>query len=417
MDRFRFCSRRAGIWTTMLKRVVPGQRGDFGALGLFVARALQLASGFAISVILVWHFGLPAAGTYALASLPGAVANFFCALGLGSALPKLLVSNPQRATIGLLTTFATYPIIAACCFAYGLLEGRNPGDGVLIALLAFGAGVLGQITVQQCLYVLQRRAAWAPVASLVQFLGIAAAATCPNFESFAIVLTASRVLSCVAGFVPLSYGSVSLSMLRRGIVGGLRFVPLDLALMFSEVLPIAFMPIFLTRAEIGMLGLARQFVTVADTPGWSYVQANYPALVADIHGNGPGVARWNNVLALGTIAGVGLVAITMALAVYNVPSLIPVLIAMLVVMPARYAGYFYDQTLRATGKVLDCTKLALVKIALSASLYLLLCTLLGFWGSVMAFVFLSLGSTLIYRSRLAFHFPSLLPALRPWRFS
>lgn len=395
---------------------IAALRGEL--LALLAARALQLGGGFAVSVLLVWLHGLAAAGTYAIAIMPAAAAGHLSGLGLASALPRQALPEGERATIGLLVTLATLPLLALLAAAYGLALGHDGRDALTIAVLAWSAAAGGQVGVQQCLLVLQGRTAWAPLTPFLQALALAAAAVFgTDLLGFALVLAGGRLLGSLAGFLPLRFARTSVAALRRSVREGSRFLPLDLLSGLSELVLVPALAATLTRAEIGLFGLARQFIVVADTPGWSFVQTRYPALVGGLERIGADVARRNERLSwLSGVATLG-VAAGMALLVYRLPQLVPVLVPMLLALPARYACNFCDQALRATGRVRDCTLLGLGRLVLSLAMLPALALPFGLWGAVAATAALSLASGLLYRWRLDAHHPGLLPAARPWRFA
>lgn len=406
--------RRPG-WLRHARRRWLGAEGPL--LALLVARTLQLGNGFLISMVLVWVHGVSAAGTYAVGVLPAAAASHLFGLGLASALPRRAIGDGERATIGLLASLATLPLLASCAGAYGLLLGNDPRDAAAIALFAFAGALGGALGVQQSLYVLQERTRWAPLAPALQLAGLGVAALMPSLLGFALALAASRLAGVVLGFAPLRFARCKVPQVRGAVAEGLRFASLDLLGSAGDALAMPFVEANLTRAEIGLYGLARQFVTVADTPGWSFLQTRYPALIADLSGVGPEVARRNERLAWASALASLAAACVVAPLVYGLPELVPLLLVLLVPSSARYLGFFCDQALRADGRVRECVLLGLARVGLSLVVLPGLAALFGLWGLAGGVAGLSLAFALLSRWRLLAHHPRLLPAPRPWKLA
>lgn len=399
-----------------LLRRFSGLLMDGAAMALLAAKVLQLLNSFLVSVAIVTAYGLPAVGSYALAMLPAALAAILATLGLANALPRLRAGTGQRAAIAILCGSAMLLPIGLATAGYGLLIGHDAAEAAAIALFALGGAFLGHVGLQQMLYVLQGRPRWSIIAPALQLAGILAAVQMDDLLGFAIVLTAFRLAACAAGYLPLGFAMPSRDEFRSALGEGLRFTPTDLLANASELVLLPLAGLVLTRGEIGLLGLARQFIAAADTPGWSFVQSRYPELVADAAGAGGGIARRNERLSFLAAGAVLLVATLMAFLVYDTPDLVPLLCIMLVALPARYMAYFGEQTLRATGAFGTCLKLAAIRLCVSV-LLMGAVALAGLPGAVMAVVAGSFASGIIYRSKLLQRFPDMLRPLRPWRMA
>ncbi len=388
-----------------------------GALPLLVARVLQLGNAFAVSVAVVWAYGLDSAGALALAALPAAVGSLVIGFGLPSALPRAALPEAQKATLGLTSSCLLMVLVAPLIWGYAILLARSAEEAVAIAALAGAGALLGQLNVLQTLYVLQGRQAWAPLVPALHLAGTAIAASAPDFRDFALALLATRVLGCAIGFAPLSFARVEAGAARAPLREALRFTPLDLGGLLAEQLPLVLLSGLLTRPELGLFGLLRQFVSAADTPGWSFVFNSYPRLVADAAGSGRQIARQNERLAWISAVGTFAVACVAALALYRLPGIIPALPIVLLPMPARYLSNFCEQALRASGFLRDCALLAVARIALALVLFGILAATWGFWGAVIASGLLSLVSGAMYRVRLSVHFPDTLRSASAWRLA
>jgi O-antigen/teichoic acid export membrane protein len=392
-------------------------RARLPVLALLAAKAIQLANALVVSIAVVWGFGLASVGTLALASLPAALGALVVGCGLPSALPRFQASEGARATAGaLLSTLAILPF-AALAFAYSAIMGHGPDEMVAVLALALAGALIGQVNVQQTLYVLQGRTLWAPLAPTVHLLGTGLALLAPTFLDFTLILLVTRALGCVAGFLPLAFDRVDLRRIRPALAEAFRFAPLDIVGLLADQLPVVLLAVLLDRAELGLYGLIRQFVSVADTPGWSYVLSNYPALVRDVGASASALARGNERLAWISAAASLVASSALAVTVYRVPAILPALPLVLLPLPARYLNNFCDQALRASGHVRDCLMLCLMKSVLSLVLFSALATSQGFWGAVAASALLSLLAGLLYRWRFLARFPDVLRPIRPWRLA
>ena len=385
-----------------------------GFSGLLAGRLLQLAGGFAVSVVLVSRYGMAAAGTYALAALGTQVACLLTAAGLANSLPRQDLGDGERAGIALAATLALLVPLAAAAALYGWCLGHDRAEAIAVAAFAFSGAALGQVNVLNCLYVLQRRSWAGPLSPALHLAAVALAGLAPDVTAFALTLAAGRALGSLAGFLPLRFGRFSPRDLRRAISESSRFVPLDIMALLSEQLPILAISPYLGRAELGLIGLARQFVTLADTPGWSYVQSEYPRLVRGLKDSAAAIARRNGQLAWVSCGLTAATATGMALGVYRSPTLVPVLAAMLLPLPARYLNHFCDQALRAGGRIGDSGTLAAAKTLLALPLTLAAVWAFGFWGAVAASAVVAALAGLAYRWRVTVLFPGILPPLRPW---
>jgi len=399
-----------------LTALVERRNRDF--VPLLAARVLQLANGFLISIALVWTYGLAGAGTYAIAAFGASILSLVSGLGLVNALPLQALSNPQRATAGLLATSALLLPTLGLSLAYGWYMAAGTDEALTIAAFAFGGFFLGQSNVLQMLYILQGRAGASPIPHIVTGAGIALGAFISHGAgAFAVIVLAGRVLGNLVGFALLAYRRISWPNLRSAFIRGTSFAPADAIAMLSEQLPILIISVLLSRAELGIFGLARQIVTAADAPGWSFVQAKYPELVESKLLATPAVARSNGRLAVAVGGCTLLASMVLSVAVYRQPVLVGATAVLLATLPARYMNNLYDQVIRAGGWARCSANLALAKLALSVALFYALTAASGLWGAILASAFLSLSSGLIYRGRVASLVPNLLPSLRRASFS
>lgn len=389
-----------------------------GATPLLIARAFQIATSFVVSVAVVWAYGLESAGSLALSALPAALGGHMVTLGLQSALPRARMSHRAGATVGLVVSIAMSIAIVPFIVLYAMTLAHSWEEAVAIAALATAGALGGQNNVAQILYVMQSRQIAAPIMPAVYLAGIGLGiAVTETLSGFALALLGARAVACVLGFVPISYERVTLSQIWRTASESVRFTFLDVAGLLAEQLPIILLSSILTRAELGVIGLLRQFLTVADTPGFTLIFNNYPKLVSGAEGFLSKLAKQNERLswfaALGTFCAASMAAVL----VYDLPILVAALPIMLLALPTRYIANFCGQAFRAAGMIRQCVWLAAANIAVSIPLFMSLATIWGLWGAVAAFALQSMISGLLYRYVFAQRFPGTFRPIRPWRLA
>jgi O-antigen/teichoic acid export membrane protein len=402
------------MWKRLTARAAAGNV-DFFAL--LLARGVQLVNSLAISVAVVWAYGLASAGVLTLSSLPSLLGAMAVAFGLPSALPRMAGGGGAKASVGLIVSCASLVPVALGIAIYALGFGRSRAEIISIIAIALSNSLIGLVNIQQMLYVIQGKTHWSPFVPLIHLLGTGAAMLAPNFEQFALTLLAFRAFGSAVGFAPLEYARPEAGQALRAVREASRFAPLDVAGLLSEQLPVAFLSVLLSRTDLGLYGLLRQFVTVAETPGWSHVLSHYPKLTDDLIKHGSSVAQSHQRIAWLSATAVLGAASTMAIAVYKVPSILPAIPIVLATVPARYINNFCDQALRAAGMFRDCFLLTLQKTIVSLSLFGVLAWAFGLWGAIVASALFSLISGLLSREKVNQRFPGLLRTLRPWRFA
>lgn len=412
-DRHRMIFRRPAL----IGKLLTKSTYSTGTSALLIARLLQFANAFAVSILVIWRYGLDSAGSLALAAIPATLGAHLVCFGLPSALPRMSLSNGQRAMLGLISSTGFALLLLPVIALFAVLMAHSPAEAIAIGAIAFSGAWVGQATVTQILYILQGKNQFAPLVPGIHLIGTGLAALTSSFEGFALILMATRIGGCLVGFLPLAFERLRFNEGRRMLRSSVGYVPLDMMGLLAEQIPIMLMSGLLTRAELGILGLLRQFVTVADSVGWTHVLNNYPDLVRDPEKAAPRVAQRNEQLAWMAGAGTFVLASFAAIVVYKVPVLVPALILVLVPLPARYIASFCEQALRAAGKVRDCGILAVIRIVVGALLFWGFAQAWGFWGAVAASGLFSVFSGLLYRSRYLSLFPGHFRTIRPWRFA
>lgn len=309
-----------------------------------------------------------------------------------------------------LALLSTLPAIVIACIA-----SADPQERIAIALFGASGAFLGQLPVLQAACIVQQRPWALPIPGTIQFMGIAfAAAFTSDVALFALSTYGFRALSSVVGYLCLELSIPT----RTETVGlareGGRFAPLDIVNLMSEQLPVFLISFMLTRDELGLLGLARQLLTVADTPGWSFLSSRYPELVRSPARSLSALRTRNERLAL--VASIFTIALSvlLSLSLYRQPAVILLTVASVIPLVYRYANNLYDLTLRASGNFAVSLRLSVVKLLFSVGAYFVLTYTFGLIGAAVAGVILSIFSGITYGIASRQLFPDL-PPFRIWR--
>ena len=262
-------------WSSPIDSVM----GRDGA-SLLLSRVLQMANGFALSLVLIKKFGLAGVGTYTVAAVATSALSMLCSVGLPYSLPRESIRDPERNSVAGLWAVLLLPLVGVVAIAFGCLMARRPGEWIEIALFACGGYFLGQINVLNTLLLLQRCIDRMLIVPLFTFAGIVMGLFHNgSMAQFAVILLIARAMGNIAVFAGMKYGRVSVSSAVRYGVSGLKYSPMDVLAMVSEQAAGLIAAGSLPRTDLGQYGLCQQLLGAADTPGWAMVQSRYPELV------------------------------------------------------------------------------------------------------------------------------------------
>jgi hypothetical protein len=170
----------------------------------------------------------------------------------------------------------------------------------------------------------------------------------------------------------------------------------DAIAMFSEQIAPLILQMATTRAELGLFRLCQQMLNASDTPGWSYVQSKYPDLVRgdeSLFGSvQQSVGRLAIVASAMCVAGSALLAIW----VYHLPVIVPMMCMLSATLFWRYKNNLYEQSFRASGQVGLATILAGMRLLCACIGFYLFIRWDGVWGAVVALTILSIAGGLTY---------------------
>ena len=373
------------------------ERNVRGPAMLLGGRAVQLLDSLLISIILVRRFGLAWVGVYALGVVAMTVVSLTATLGLSAYLPRLTQSHGRSCGAALLIQLATTPLWIAGVVAFACLESGAGDERIVIALIGITGICMALTNTGLMMSIMKSRFAPGLFAPLCETAAVVVAAVAArSVEQFAIAMLVGRCASALSVWVGLRRESVSVR--EACSIGKASFpymLPDALAMLSEQVIPLTLAAV-VTRSELGVFRLCQQLLTAADTPGWSFVQANYPNLVGASLTNRSPIVR--QVTLLGAAAGALCLGGSAILAyfVFHVPDVAPLMIALAASLVWRYRNNLFDQALRASGWVKSTISLGAVKLVAGFVLAWPLVHLYHVWGAVASLSLLSVAAGIAY---------------------
>jgi hypothetical protein len=175
-------------------------------------------------------------------------------------------------------------------------------------------------------------------------------------------------------------------MLITHMADGARYLIADAINLGTDQAAMLILSFILSRAQLGLLGLCRQLITVSDTPGWSQIQAFYPGMVADPARNGPLLIsrlRWIGIV---SAASVALLTAPLGLWIYRAPGFLVLAPLLQVSTPIRYLLAAYDTRLRALGLVAASNRISAIRGVLTLAIIPAGAWAAGAFGAVVAII-------------------------------
>lgn len=327
------------------------------------SRLLQNGLGFLLSLLVLTRFGISALGSLTIASVWVAMQAGLFSFGLQHVLAKLPLSPAGRNTAGFLAAVLATVLCLPASIGLGAAFGHDAGEQVAIAAFAFGGAYFAQTVILDALLVLDGRV-WltylSPLgAAAGMLLGYVQAQDLPQF---ALYLTLGRLAGVYALFATLKYEWCGWAQFASSLRDGVRYIVPDLMNLASEHLGTALLGVLATRAELGVFGLCRQFITAAETPLWSRLMALYPAICRDASLT-ERYAREMSVIGVAIGASAAVLASLLAVAVFHVPGMLALAPLLMCSVPFRYRGGTAESGLRAFGRTAVIHRLAAMRLA------------------------------------------------------
>lgn len=391
-------SLRGKIWWDRLVGAFLGRDGLF----LLIARILHAGNGFILSVILIREFGLAAVGTYTIAVVAVVALSLLCGSGLNYSLPREPLATEEKNTVALGWALLMIPVTPLAAIPFGLLMAHHPREWLEISLFACGGYFFGQSSLLNTLLVLQKRTRWAIAPPLANTAGLLVGMLLSRaIAQFAVILLISRACGSLWLFAGMKYQRMRASAIWHYCMNGLRYTSMDFLAMLSDQTSPLIIASMVSRADLGVFGLCAQFMNVSEMPGWSVLQSYYPQLV---EARRESMAKLRSrMLRLSFLMAFVVLAAAAVLGrhVYKVPGFWKMMAVLTASLPLRYLTNYYNQALRAAGKVRIGTLLAAARLLLGIFLLWILVSAFGLWGSILAVALLAAASAVIYASQAA----------------
>jgi O-antigen/teichoic acid export membrane protein len=371
------------------------------ALFLLLSRFVQIGNSFVTSVVLIKKFGIDSVGTYTIASVAVTILSLVCSLGLNYSLPQAVLSNRQRATIASALSLLALPGIAIFIWLYSFIVSLSPVEMWEIALFSSVGYFIALMVVLNTLLLLDGRTHLSIIPPLINSTSLlAAVALADSVSEFGIVILTGWAVGSICILFLLGPTQVDYKTIVLHGKQGLKYLPPDLISLFSEQSVILVVAHFLARSELGIYGLCRQVVTLADTPGWSFVQSKYPSLVGAELSRVKEIEHANkNISILMSICSF-VASCVLGSFVYRVHHFWMMMMVLCLCIPYRYVNNLYDQVMKAMGRAGLCTSLALAKLVMTLCICTPLVMYLHLWGAVFSLAIISLVAGYLYRRKV-----------------
>jgi O-antigen/teichoic acid export membrane protein len=333
---------------------------------VLIARVLQNANGFLLSVVIVRRFGLPAAGTLTIATIATVIIALLGTFGLTYVFARMDAPIRVKNALGFSAALVVVPLSMPFIILLAAAAGQNREEMMVIALLSLGGPFFAQGNLVSSLQVLQGKASQSIIAPLANSLGLIVAALFGStYLLFALLLALFRFAGVLSAFLSLERAPMDLRLFAKHARDGGRFLIGDVINLGSDQFTVLVVSYLMSRGDLGLFGLCRQMLTVSDTPGWSQMQAKYPAVVADPDRALPDLRRL--MLRLGAFCAVVVAALAapLGLFVFHLPQFIFLAPLLLTSTPLRYLLSTYDLHLRAIGALDRVNRVSLIRAALA----------------------------------------------------
>jgi O-antigen/teichoic acid export membrane protein len=365
---------------------------------LLIGRTIQLCNGLLLSVILVRRFGLDVVGSFALGIAAVNILASVCPLGLHAYLPRVKQSHGQSCFAGLVLFLVQLPAVVVILGGYAWVQAHSAVEQRIIFFAAFSGYFIGLANLGMMLSIMVRRFYPGLIAPLCETAGLLAGSLLAQApDGFAITLLLSRMVSVLVIWGGFRFERVSIDRITEIAGNGLRYLAPDvLALLAEQSAPLLLARV-VSRAELGIFRLCQQLLMAADSPGWTFVQSQYPQMVE----SGPAfvdtVHRKVRRIGLTAAALCVVISTILALGFFQTPMVAPLMAVLSACLVWRYENYLFGQALRAAGRVRALTALGLAKLVAAVGIFYVATLTGGVWGAVLALTLLSVMSGITYQ--------------------
>ncbi len=364
---------------------------------MLAGRAIQLLNSFGWSIVLIRRFGLTMVGTFAIGFIAVTILSTASPIGLPSFLPRVRQPHARLCFAGMALHLAVLPVILAVLLGYSRLFAQSAMEARIIFLVGLSGVAIGVCNTGLMLSIMLRRfypAAIAPLIETVAILITACGAASP--DSAAGYMLMSRVGGALVVWAGMRMSVMSRRRLIYVLRKSARYLAPDAIAICSEQAAPFILQLCVSRAELGLFRLCQQMLNASDTPGWTYVQSQYPNLVYGSRRFFGSVRRAVGIIAM--IASVLFAAggTVLAIWVYHLPAIVGMVCLLSASLFWRYKINLYDQGFRASGQVASSTILGSLKCAVGIILLFFMIRWEGVWGAIGGLTILSVAAGCVY---------------------
>ena len=377
-----------------------------GSTMLLLGRGIQLLNSFALSLIVLKRFGLQMVGTFAIAFVAVTILSCLSPLGMTSHLPRVRHTHDRLCYSALIVQAVAIIPVSLLVVAFAEFEAHRSEEIKIIAAVAFGGYLSGAMNVGMTLRIMNRSFYPGFAAPLLEAVGLLAGAFVAQTPMALVGWQLSgRTLGLLLVWAGLRFARApfpdTLSILTRSV----QYTIPDTLAMISEQSAPLLLGVMVSRPELGMFRLCQQFLTAADTPGWTFVQSKYPDLVGASKAHIGHLERQVGRLSLFASALCCACSCLIATFAYKLPKLDLMMLLLSASVFWRYKNSFFDQVIRAAGRIKTSNALAIAKLAFSFVLFVPLVRYFGIWGALVSLTILSVVSGIAYGEMSRRHDP------------
>jgi hypothetical protein len=367
---------------------------------LAAARLLQSACGFLLSIVVIRRFGLSAAGVLTLSLIATTVMATVLTFGSSAIMAQSKIPIEQKNFVGLCLALFGVALNLPVSLAFGFLLGRSNIEALEIVVLSMSGAYFAHTIILNSLAPIQKNIKIVVIPAIGNLLAIGVAAiAAPDMFSFAVVMVLGRFLSTATAFVTLRVAVASARDTIKLVRSGWIYLYTETTSLFLDQGAFLLTSIFLTREQLGILGVCRQFVFVGDNVAWSRLLMVYPSMCNAAREVLPRALRQMVRLSMWVTPVLMLGSIVAGLLIYQEPLVaIYAPIALLALVPSYIAGT-HESILRAVRDVAGLWRLMAWRVAVVP-----IPILSAMWGGVTGVIVASLVVavfTALYVRRLA----------------
>lgn len=371
---------------------------------VILGRSLQLLNSVFLSTVLVRRFGLSMVGTYAIGYVAVAFVPHFLSLGLNSHLPRMQRKLAELVYVAAAVQLAMLGPVILALYYYAKLFSASSGESATVFLVTLTGCATGIFNVGLTLSIISRHFRLALLAPLLESaLMVAGALNARSGHDLAWYVLIGKAASVVVIWPRSRFSVVPASEIAAVMKRGTQYLFLDVIGTLNEQISTAFVGFSASRSDLGLYRICQQTLTAAETPGWSYVQSQYPELATGANRSARRILA--NTFRFGSLAAVAFLvgAFPLAFIAFGVPVLASMLATLSPGLFCRYIIHLCDQRLRATGSIGSAVSLSGLRLLVTGLTICSLVPLFGVWAAIWTTTVLSVAFSIPYTRAAGLH--------------